>query len=256
MPTYYYPPHANHGTRQRSYSQSYHPTSGYGAPQVAYPAGYSSHHSAPRHHSTAYAQQPAYYAAPQYFTPTYQYGDSSRHRSHHGHARTRSGGAVYYTPSTPAAHHSVSLSSPARRAGTVHYATSRRPPSSHHQTRSTRSHSVPRPTVRIAEDSGYRHRRVSIPLLPSTLPPRLIRCFQSESRPRETVAYNASRSHSHHRRGSSSSDLPLGERIRRMFGFGSSSLSYRYGDPRRGGTYVDARTGHPVDWRGRPVYRV
>ncbi|KAI1792936.1 hypothetical protein LXA43DRAFT_1003877 [Ganoderma leucocontextum] len=236
MPTYYYPAPTAHSTRQRSYSHSYHPASGYyGAPNVAYPSSYSSHHSSPRHHSTGYVQQPAYYAAPQYLTPTYQH-DSGRHRSHHGHARTGSGGPVYDSSSAPTHHHhSSSRSSPARRAGTVHYTTSHRSPSAHHHTRPTRSQSVPRQTVRIAADSGHRLRR-------------------SESRPRETATHSVS--HSHHRRGSSSSYLPLGERIRRMFGFGNSSQSYRYGDPHRGGEYQDTRTGHPVDWRGRPIYRV
>lgn len=255
MATYYYPAQTAHSTRQRAYSLSYHhpPSSAYPA-HAAYPASYSSRHSSPHHHSTAYAQQPVYHAAPQYLTPTYQYGDSSRHRSHHGHARTGSGGAVYYTSSAPTHHHSSSHSSPARRAGTVHYATSRRSSSSHHHSRPKRSQSVPRQTVRIAADSGSRLRRVSTPPFLSMPLSWLTKHIQSESRPRETVTHNTS--HSHHRRGSSSSDLPLGERIRRMFGFGSSSQGYRYGDPHRGPTYMDARTGHPVDWRGRPVYRV
>ncbi|TBU32137.1 hypothetical protein BD311DRAFT_804181 [Dichomitus squalens] len=229
MPTYYYPTPNTHGTRQRSYSHSHQPT------QVVYPSGYSPHHSSPGHHfSNAYSQQGAHYPPPQYLAPNYQ-RDAGRHRSHHGHARTGSGGAVYYTSSAPSHHHSSSRGSPHHQ--NVAYTTSRRSSSSHNQSRPSRSHSVPRP-VRVSYDSSPRHRR-------------------SESRPREASIHNVS--HSHHRRGSSSSDIPLSERIRRMFGFShhtSSSHGYRYGDPHRGGEYVDTRSGRTVDWRGRPIYRV
>ena len=248
MPTYYYPTHNTHHTRQRSYSHSYQPSQGV---QVVYPSGYSSHHSSPGHHSSnAYSTQGAYYASPQYLTPTYQY-DAGRHRRHHGHARTGSGGAVYYTSSAPSHHHSSSRGSPQHQ--TVAYTTSRHSSSRNHS-RPSRSHSVPRP-VRVSNDSGHRLRRVSTSSPPSPFLAHLTKRHQSESRPRETSTHNVS--HSHHRRGSSSSDLPLSERIRRMFGFGSSSSNgYRYGDPHRSGEYMDTRSGRTVDWRGRPIYRV
>ncbi|RDX53115.1 hypothetical protein OH76DRAFT_1399718 [Lentinus brumalis] len=220
MPTYVYPA----SQRQRTHSQSYYPAAH--SPQVVYT---SSHHSSPGYHPTvAYAQPSAYYPSPQYLTPNYQH-DSGRHHTS-GHHRSGSGN-VYYTASAPTHHSSSSRRSPSHHHH-HHHTTTRRSTSVQptHQRSSSRSHSVPRQASRDYS-SGNRLRR-------------------SESRPRDTATYNVTSQ----RRGSHSSNEPLSERIRRMFGFGGQGSSANYRDHRA--DYRDPRTGRTVDWRGRPIYRV
>ncbi|KAI0723404.1 hypothetical protein C8Q76DRAFT_691852 [Earliella scabrosa] len=229
MPTYYVSPNYSHH-RQRAYSHSYQPST---SPQVVYTHSHSSHHSSPgrgHHRSGTYSQPGAYYTtAPQYVTPNYQY-EPSRHHTH-GHHRTGSGGTTYYAATAPTTQYvSTSRHSPTHH----HTTTTTRRSTSVHNTHRSRSQSVPRTSVRAVDyayPSGNRLRR-------------------SESRPRpETSTRNVSSQ----RRSSHSSSEPLGDRIRRMFGFGgNSSSSHR--DHRV--DYMDPRSGRTVDWRGRPIYRV
>ncbi|KAI0751335.1 hypothetical protein C8Q80DRAFT_1268589 [Daedaleopsis nitida] len=221
MPAYVYPSQSSHH-RQRTYSQSYYPTTT--SPQIVYTSSHRSHHSSPghgHHHSASYTQPGTYYTTPQYLTPTYQHDSGRHHHSGHGHHRTGSGGTHYTV--APVQYTSASRRSPPHH--TSHHTTTV------HTHRSGRSQSLPRQTPQVrstdyAYNTGHRLRR-------------------SESRPRDTSTYNVSR-----QRRSTSSE-PIGERIRRMFGLGghSSGRNHR-------ADYIDARSGRTVDWRGRPIYRV
>ena len=241
--------------RARTYSHSYaYPTQP--APHVVYPTSSHSHPSPSRRHT--YAQPGAYAPSPQYLAPGYQY--SSHHHHTTGHHRSPTVG--YRPTASPSRHHHYQDSS--RRSPTHHHhhtSSSNRRSASAHAPRAShaRSHSVPRNTSPRVVDYGAPHvsRRVRLPLL-TRPPPRtnplisLLSLPQSASRPRETVAFDTS---AHHRRGSHSGGYmsgggePLGERIRRLFGFGHSSHRDRHTE------YADPRTGRSVDWRGRPIFR-
>ena len=200
------------------------------------------------------ALQPA--AMPSYYVPTNGY---QRARSHsmsyaqpqpqvyypsYGHSQyPQAGPGQYYTTvhttSTPY-HDGYSRS---RRPSTSHYGSP-----SHHRSHSThgssshrRSHSTTRSHSRhhsqpqvidLRHHSGGNYVRVQG--IVDSAPPRLMR-------PRTQTTHIVQPTH--HRRYSATSP-GIGDRLRNLFGM---QPSHRY---------YDARTGHEVDYRGRPIYHM
>ncbi|KAH9938382.1 uncharacterized protein B0H18DRAFT_949745 [Fomitopsis serialis] len=190
-------------------------------PSYYAPAGYQR----PRSHSMSYMPSPAPVQQPQVY---YSYGNQ--------YPQAGAGQQQYY----PAVHtptvHTVSTPynnsySRSRRASTSQSYGS---PSGHHRSHSS-SHRPSSSSHRRSHSTSRSHSHSRHHSQPQVIVATPSYSSQHLSQP----AY-------HHRRYSSGVEPGLGDRLRRMFGMQPSPRAH----------YIDARTGHSVDYKGRPIYHM
>lgn len=250
---------------------AYFPQSPYHQPQ-AYPVVYNSPpvvahaYSAPSIH-TAVPLTPTY-SAPNIAMPTYYVSPSSsgRHRSRsqshsHSYQQLPPQPQVYYSQghsNYPQGSASYAYPQQANYSSGAYYDPNGYSRSRHHSTGQSGSY-YDRPSSSHSH-SGHRGYTSSSAHGHSSSHRRSHSSSRTHSRRQSTPhvidlrnqpVYTTSGSHhgqsrSHSQRRYSSSEPSVGDRLRNLFGM----------SPNHRANYVDARTGRPVDWQGRPIYRV